>query len=85
MDIPIELNVCLLKNSPNPVGILSSKAVGEPPLALGCVGLFAAEQAVNTARKQLGNGNDYQLLAAPATVDVIQQSVGLTPSMFKFK
>jgi xanthine dehydrogenase/oxidase len=71
-----------LKNSPNPVGVLSSKAVGEPPLALGCAGLFAAEQAINAAKKQLGINTDYQLLAAPATVDVIQQSLGLSPSMF---
>lgn len=30
-DIPIEFNVTLLKNAPNPLGVLRSKAVGEPP------------------------------------------------------
>ena len=31
-DIPITFNVSLLKDAPNPNGVLSSRAVGEPPL-----------------------------------------------------
>jgi len=33
-DIPIDFRVALLKNTKNPAGVLSSKAVGEPPLLL---------------------------------------------------
>lgn len=39
--IPRQLNVHFLKDSPNPRGILSSKAVGEPPLLLSVSALSA--------------------------------------------
>jgi xanthine dehydrogenase/oxidase len=54
-DIPIDWRVSLLKNSNNPLGILGSKAVGEPPLALSCALLFAAKYAVAAARYKLYN------------------------------
>jgi xanthine dehydrogenase/oxidase len=49
-DIPIDLRVTLLKNSSNPMGVLNSKASGEPPLALSCAALFAAKHAIMEAR-----------------------------------
>eukprot|EP01099_Mayorella_cantabrigiensis_P001300 TRINITY_DN1561_c0_g1_i1.p1 TRINITY_DN1561_c0_g1~~TRINITY_DN1561_c0_g1_i1.p1 ORF type:complete len:805 (-),score=201.37 TRINITY_DN1561_c0_g1_i1:192-2579(-) len=52
MDIPIDFRVALLKNSPNPNGFLSSKAVGEPPLGLSCSVVFALQQAIGSARSQ---------------------------------
>ena len=41
--IPREMHVHLLKNSPHARGILSSKAVGEPPLLLACSALSAVQ------------------------------------------
>ncbi len=41
--IPREMYVHLLKNSPHARGILSSKAVGEPPLLLACSALSAVQ------------------------------------------
>ena len=41
--IPRKMNVHLLKNSPHMRGILSSKAVGEPPLLLSVSALSAVQ------------------------------------------
>lgn len=49
-DIPIVFNVSLLKNAPNPLGVLRSKAMGEPPLSMGCAAVFATQQAIGSAR-----------------------------------
>lgn len=40
------MNVEFLDKVPNPLGVLHSKAVGEPPLLLGCAVVFAARAAV---------------------------------------
>jgi xanthine dehydrogenase/oxidase len=73
LDIPIEFNVTLLKNSGNPLGILRSKAVGEPPLCMACCVLFAIQNAVSSARSD-ANTTGYFDFNSPSTVDVIQQA-----------
>jgi xanthine dehydrogenase molybdopterin binding subunit len=50
-DIPLEFNVELLSDAPNPKAIRKSKAVGEPPLMLA----FSAWLAVKDAISAVGN------------------------------
>lgn len=54
LDIPIQFNASLLKDAPNPNGVLRSKASGEPPYALASSVFFAIRDAVSAARKQAG-------------------------------
>ena len=53
-DIPIEWNVELLKNAPNPMGTLRSKAVGEPPMVMSYSVVNALQRAVESARLDRG-------------------------------
>jgi len=46
MDVPIDWRVTLLPNAPNPKGILRSRAIGEPPLLMGCSVFFAIRSAL---------------------------------------
>ncbi|XP_078070968.1 uncharacterized protein LOC144495034 isoform X2 [Mustelus asterias] len=71
--IPIHFNIELLKNAPNPMGVLRSKASGEPPQCMSCATLFAVKRAIEAARQDVGQ-NTYFPLSGPATVDVIQTS-----------
>jgi len=84
LDIPIVLNVTLLPNAPNPLGVLRSKASGEPPLAMAANVLFAIKQAVEAALGEIGQDNFYFALNAPATVDSVQTSCLVKPSQFYF-
>ncbi|XP_041041194.1 xanthine dehydrogenase-like isoform X2 [Carcharodon carcharias] len=71
--IPINFNIELLKNAPNPMGVLRSKASGEPPQCMSCATLFAVKRAIEAARQDVGQ-DTYFPLSGPATVDVIQTS-----------
>jgi len=82
MDIPIHMNVSLLKNSANQRGVLGSKAVGEPPLCLSCVVVFALYQAVAAARSDIGMSGYFQL-DSPCTVEKVQAACLVDPSQFK--
>jgi len=86
-DIPIDLRVSLLKDAPNPIGILSSKASGEPPLALSCSALFAVQNAVAEYRASVGlkNTNFSLTTNGPATVDVVRRATNLDTSISEFK
>jgi len=83
MDIPIDLRVSLLKNSSNPNGVLSSKAVGEPPLGVSCSVMFALQQAISSARAQFGT-TGYFDFNTPASVDQIQTTCKWTYNNFFF-
>eukprot|EP00471_Norrisiella_sphaerica_P001901 CAMPEP_0184479358 /NCGR_PEP_ID=MMETSP0113_2-20130426/1113_1 /TAXON_ID=91329 /ORGANISM="Norrisiella sphaerica, Strain BC52" /LENGTH=1363 /DNA_ID=CAMNT_0026857421 /DNA_START=21 /DNA_END=4112 /DNA_ORIENTATION=- len=50
-DVPLEFNISLLKNVPNPKAIHSSKAIGEPPLFLAASVFYAIKEAVASARR----------------------------------
>lgn len=69
-DIPIDFRIKFVKNSVNPVYILKSKATGEPPLAMTCVGLFAVRNAIQAARRDVGV-DEWLELPAPATPDQV--------------
>ncbi|KAJ8668983.1 hypothetical protein QAD02_000242 [Eretmocerus hayati] len=61
-DIPVDFRVSLLRNAPNPLGILRSKATGEPPLCMSCSIPIAIRHALNSARSDAGNTDPwYQL------------------------
>ncbi|EGC38870.1 hypothetical protein DICPUDRAFT_96745 [Dictyostelium purpureum] len=72
-DVPLEFNVSLLNDAPNPKAIHSSKGVGEPPLFLGSSVYFAIRQAITAARKET-NLNDWFDLPSPATCERIRTS-----------
>merc|ERR1712025_407290 len=82
-DIPQDFRVTLLKNARNPMGVMSSKATGEPGMLMSISVLFAIREAVSSAREDSGLTGWWQL-NAPATVENIQQHAGLRPELFIF-
>ncbi|XP_055899821.1 uncharacterized protein LOC106054458 [Biomphalaria glabrata] len=72
-DLPIKFNVKFMRNAPNPMGILRSKAVGEVPVAQGTCPMLALKRAVEAARLEVGSEGWFQF-NAPATVENIQQA-----------
>ncbi|XP_059139141.1 uncharacterized protein LOC131927489 [Physella acuta] len=76
-DIPIDWRIHLLPDTPNPSGIRSSKAVGEPPISLSVGALLANKLAVQSARHDLFGSTDFLPTVAPFTVERVQQSTGL--------
>ena len=50
----MEWNIELLKDAPNPVGTLRSKAVGEPPLIMSYSAVIAVQRAVESAKADRG-------------------------------
>lgn len=80
-DIPIDLRIDLLKNASCPLGVLGSKASGEPPLCLSVSIYFAATYAIYAARAEIDNTSFFSL-AQPCTVDQLQQTCLVDPSQF---
>ncbi|CAI5470258.1 unnamed protein product [Closterium sp. Yama58-4] len=70
-DIPTDLRVTLLADSPNPHAVLSSKAVGEPPFFLGSSVMWAIKDAIYAARKDAGHTGFFRL-DSPATPERIR-------------
>jgi len=78
-DIPIDFRVAILKNSGNPLGIMGSKATGEPPACLSCSAVFALQHAAFDSRKERGVDNKNFGLSAPLTVDRMQTACAVDP------
>lgn len=74
-DIPRKFNVTLLRNSPNPRAIHSSKAIGEPPFFLAASAFFATKDAIYAAREDSGHKNVIPL-DLPATPERVRLSCG---------
>lgn len=72
-DIPLEFNVTLLHNAPNPRAVASSKAVGEPPFLLANSVFFAIKDAVCEARRAAGLGDDFEI-DSPATPERVRMA-----------
>eukprot|EP00045_Choanoeca_perplexa_P016293 m.218258 g.218258 ORF g.218258 m.218258 type:complete len:1312 (+) comp17218_c0_seq1:61-3996(+) len=71
-DIPIRSNITLLPNAPNPIGVLRSKASGEPPCCMASSVLFAIKEAVVAARKDASATDPgYLVLNGPATPEQV--------------
>ncbi|KAJ8613814.1 hypothetical protein CTAYLR_004932 [Chrysophaeum taylorii] len=73
-DIPLNLNVTMLPNTPNAcdVSVLRSKASGEPPMQCAAAMFFAAREAVSAAREALAGNTDFFSLPIPATPEAIR-------------
>jgi xanthine dehydrogenase/oxidase len=85
-DLPETFNVTLLRDAPNPKGVLGAKACGEPPVALAASVLQAIEEAVTTARNALGvDTKRWVCTETPLTVEGIQLACGINSSMFNLK
>eukprot|EP00929_Paragymnodinium_shiwhaense_P046791 TRINITY_DN23806_c0_g1_i1.p1 TRINITY_DN23806_c0_g1~~TRINITY_DN23806_c0_g1_i1.p1 ORF type:complete len:1435 (+),score=412.96 TRINITY_DN23806_c0_g1_i1:91-4395(+) len=82
-DTPRDFRVRLLENSEGPP-VMGSKAVGEPPLFLGCSVLFAAREAIYSARRDFAAeagtdvarraAEEHFRLDAPATCEKIRMA-----------
>ncbi|CAJ0935919.1 unnamed protein product, partial [Mesorhabditis belari] len=72
-DVPRDFHVSLLKGSSNPHAIFASKAVGEPPLFLGCTVFFAIREAIRAYRIQQGQ-KGYFRFDSPATPEAIRMA-----------
>ncbi|XP_012939556.1 xanthine dehydrogenase isoform X2 [Aplysia californica] len=77
-DIPIDWRIHFLPDSPNPCGIQSSKAVGEPPAALGIGALLAIKSSIENLREELTGQQGFIPVDSPYTVEKIQMSTGLS-------
>jgi xanthine dehydrogenase large subunit len=49
---PKIMQIHFLENSPNPMGIFNSKAIGEPPFMFALAGYFALYQAISAFRRE---------------------------------
>lgn len=74
--IPRTFHVSLLPDSAHPAGVLSSKAMGEPPLLLSASVMCAVRRAVDAARGQLGRPAAGSELALPFGPREIAAGVG---------
>jgi len=83
-DIPLDFRVALLKDAPNPVGFLSSKCVGEPPLSLGCAALFAIQHAVADYRQSSGKDTKNFSINSPASPTRVFTSAEVNPTELIF-
>ncbi|KAK7111653.1 xanthine dehydrogenase-like [Littorina saxatilis] len=77
-DIPVDWRIHLLPDAPNPVGVNSSKAVGEPPVAMGCGPLLALRQSMEAAVKDLTGSSPFIEIESPMTPEKIQQGCKVT-------
>ncbi|XP_058788820.1 xanthine dehydrogenase/oxidase-like [Phymastichus coffea] len=70
-DIPVDFRVSFRRNAPNPYGILRSKATGEPPLCMSCSIPIAIRYALNSARADAGNYDQWYQLDNALTLENI--------------
>ena len=83
-DIPEELNVELLKDSPYPQGVRGSKAVGEPPCLMAVTALGATRAAIRASRLERGHRSAFTL-NIPCTVDRVQEACNVQPEEMVLK
>jgi len=77
-DIPVEFNVSLLKNAPNPGAIaLNSKCVAEPAMSLIPAPFLAVKKAIYAAREEFGLGSAWFPLSAPLSPEAIRSAIGI--------
>ena len=82
LDIPVELNVTLVKGENTEKGaVLGSKASGEPGYLLAIACFFAIKSAVYSARAEAGaSPSAYFRLDAPATRERVQVACNVAKS-----
>ena len=70
-DVPQVFNTTLLSSSPCPASFLGAKAVGEPPICLASVVMFAIRDAVGAARQGAGERGWFRM-DAPASAESVR-------------
>ncbi|XP_065336761.1 uncharacterized protein LOC135937537 [Cloeon dipterum] len=83
-DIPADFRINFRKNASNPLGVLNSKATGEPALNMSIVCLFALRNALDSARVDAGDASDYYDIKLPATVETVAMTSLTDPTQFTF-
>ena len=73
-DVPLEMNIHLLENVPNPHAVLSSKAIGEPPFFLASSVFFAIKEALYSFRHEHGSSTFFPLFS-PATPERVRMAL----------
>ncbi|XP_059620522.1 xanthine dehydrogenase-like isoform X2 [Phlebotomus argentipes] len=82
-DIPVDFRISFLKNASNSVGVLRSKATGEPALCMSIVVLFALRNALDAVRKDSGAADgSYYSMGAPTTAENILLLAGNNVDQF---
>jgi xanthine dehydrogenase/oxidase len=76
-DVPQVFNVSLHPNNQSSRTMFGSKGIGEAPLLLGYSAVSAIRKAVRASRVERGLSPEFQL-DSPATVDRVQQVMGLS-------
>ncbi|XP_065846688.1 xanthine dehydrogenase/oxidase-like [Oscarella lobularis] len=71
-DIPVDFRVEFLRDAPNPLGVLGSKATGEPSICMSCSAVFAIAQALSSARAEVEESRVISL-HGPVTVERVQE------------
>ncbi|XP_025087515.1 xanthine dehydrogenase-like [Pomacea canaliculata] len=82
-NLPIDFRLDLLKNAPNPMGVLGSKGSGEPPLVMSSSALFAIKHAAEAARAEIGQDVFFSL-NSPSLVEDVQTICLLDASQMLF-
>ena len=82
-DIPADFRITFMNNNPNPLGVLGSKCVGEPPLCLSVSVKFAVERAIESALLDI-KSTDYFQLSSPATPERISKVCRVDISQMTF-
>jgi xanthine dehydrogenase/oxidase len=82
-DIPVEFNVGILKDSPNPNGVQGSKAVAEPVMHLVSSPYLAVKNAIYAARRDAGLGEDWFMMPVPCSPEVVRSAVGVGAEAMK--
>jgi xanthine dehydrogenase molybdopterin-binding subunit B len=78
-DVPQVFNVSLHPGNRSSRTMFGSKGIGEAPFLLGYSAVSAIRVAVRASRLERGLSGEFQL-DSPATVDRVQQAVGLCPA-----
>jgi len=77
-DTPLVWNTTLLPNAPNPLGILSSKATGEPGVCMGSAFVQAIESCVEAQLQQTkGSSARFSVQTTPFSVMQAQLACGI--------
>ncbi|KAJ8720088.1 hypothetical protein PYW07_012131 [Mythimna separata] len=84
-DIPSDMRIYFRRNGKNELGVLNSKATGEPSFCLATVFLHAVHAAVHSARLDAGYEDVWFDIGIPCTVENIFMAVGHKLEHFKLK
>jgi len=82
-DVPQIFNVELLPGNPSSRTLYGSKGIGECPFLLAYAIPSAVKKAILASRLERGLSSDFRL-DSPASVDRVQQAMGLRPSDLTF-